>query len=94
MTVLTKPSILRCMSDNEEHEHALSLLRELKDWTGLRAIVPIDAVCRFGKGTERCNAPLRNVVVFQSETECKVIALCNQHTNVMDKAIELWRAMQ
>ncbi len=79
------------MNAPDETAHAMELLRDIPSgWTGKRAVVPIDPVCRFNRS---CNVPLSEVIVFQMEGEAHCLALCERHTKVMADAIDRWREM-
>ena len=78
----------------EEHEigHALSLLADLDEgWTGLKATILTEPVCKFDSGAGPCDTELAGAMVFQYEGHVWLMVACTHHLQVLDAAVHRWR---
>ncbi len=79
---------------NEEHEigHAFSLLAALDEkWTGLKATVLTEPVCKFDSGTGPCDTEIAGAMVFQYEGHVSLMVACAHHLAILEIAVQRWR---
>lgn len=84
-----------------EIQHAIQLLREVSNWEGGMAVVPIDKQCAWDHGDGPCGMCLSNVCILLQVDEKEdvrpwvdAVAFCSWHTRCMQAGLERWRKLQ